>query len=296
MKSKNSKIDVHAHFVPPCWQDALRANGLEHPDGMPAIPAWDVQSHVQLMDAVGIEKSYLSITSPGVHLAVGDNASARKLARECNTFAYNLKREMPDRFGSFVSLPLPDLEGSINELQYAVDNLEADGVVLQTNYYEGWWYLSIQLPPVRKVVEPTKIFLFLNTQLQFLNSLPHAGGALPPLIHRFSEATALIPDLGLDASMTPSGVRALLNERFWFDTAGPTFPNQIKSLLQYIKPERICYGTDFPFTPFRGVNHLNEVMEENLSFIFDNEADREGMYRGNASRLLGNESSHGISG
>lgn len=292
------------------------------------------------MNAMGIEKSYLSITSPGVHLAVGDNASARQLARECNNFAYNLKRQMPDRFGSFVSLPLPDLEGSINELQYAIDKLEADGVALQTNYYGKYLGNSFFRPIFEELnsrgmvvfIHPTSpclqgcrshkdlplpqypapVFEFMFDTCRCLIDLilsgtiskypniryivPHAGGALPPLIQRFSEATALIPDLGLDATMTPSGVRALLNERFWFDTAGPTFPDQIKSLLQYIKPERICYGTDFPFTPFQGVNHLNEVMEDNLAIIFDNEADREGMYRGNASRLLGNEPSHGING
>jgi hypothetical protein len=33
-----AKIDVHAHFVPPCWREALLANGLDQPDGMPEIP------------------------------------------------------------------------------------------------------------------------------------------------------------------------------------------------------------------------------------------------------------------
>lgn len=32
------KIDVHAHFVPPCWRQALIENGLEKADGMPGIP------------------------------------------------------------------------------------------------------------------------------------------------------------------------------------------------------------------------------------------------------------------
>lgn len=34
----HAKVDVHAHFAPPCWRDALLAHGLEHPDGMPVIP------------------------------------------------------------------------------------------------------------------------------------------------------------------------------------------------------------------------------------------------------------------
>ena len=33
-----SRIDTHAHFVPPIWREHCVANGFEHPDGIPAIP------------------------------------------------------------------------------------------------------------------------------------------------------------------------------------------------------------------------------------------------------------------
>ena len=33
-----SRIDTHAHFVPPIWRENCLANGFEHPDGIPAIP------------------------------------------------------------------------------------------------------------------------------------------------------------------------------------------------------------------------------------------------------------------
>ncbi|KAL2787486.1 hypothetical protein BJX66DRAFT_353308 [Aspergillus keveii] len=323
MKNSTPKVDVHAHFVPPCWRDALLAHGLEQPDGMPAIPDWDLDRHIQLMDALGIQKSYLSITSPGVHLVAGNDELARKLARDCNNFAHEIKQSMPERIGSFVSLPLPDLQGSIQELDYACDNLQADGVVLQTNYH-GRYLGDAYFQPIFEELDRRKLVVFIHptspcshhtshhspcdmaaavplpqypapvfefmfdtcrciihlllsgTITRYPNIryiVPHAGGALPPLIQRFSEAASLIPELSLDPAVTPSGVRATLNERFWFDTAGPTFPDQIRSLLKY------------------GVEHLGRVMEESLADLMDDPTDWEGVYSRNAMRLLGSPGS-----
>ena len=39
----------------------------------------------------------------------------------------------PDRFGGFACLPLPDVDGSLEELRYALDVLHLDGVVLFSN-------------------------------------------------------------------------------------------------------------------------------------------------------------------
>ena len=44
------KIDVHAHFVPDFYRQALLDNGITNPDGMPGIPAWSVDSHLAYMD------------------------------------------------------------------------------------------------------------------------------------------------------------------------------------------------------------------------------------------------------
>ncbi|KAL2841854.1 hypothetical protein BJY01DRAFT_236216 [Aspergillus pseudoustus] len=334
----HAKIDVHAHFVPPCWRDALLAHGLEHPDGMPAIPHWDLESHLELMDSMNIEKSYLSITSPGIHLVADNNVLARKLARECNMYAYNLKQNAPGRFGSFASLPLPDLKGSIEELDYVTDTLNADGVVLQTNYFgrylgDDYFHPIFEELDRRRMVVfihpttpcvapgsshgcahhddhksvplpqyPVPLFEFMFDTCRCLINLflsgtvskyphiryivPHAGGAFPPLIQRFSEAAMLIPDLSLDRAVTPQSVRAALNEKFWFDTAGPTFPSQIRGLLQYVTPDRLCYGTDFPFTPPNGVQNLARAMEDSLSTVLEDEQAREAFYNLNARKLL----------
>lgn len=59
----------------------------------------------------------------------GDHALARKVTREANEYASALKRDQPEHFGYWASLLLPDVEGSLAELQHACDHLEPDGNV-----------------------------------------------------------------------------------------------------------------------------------------------------------------------
>ena len=47
-------------------------------------------------------------------------------------------RYHPGRFGMFVNLPLPDVDGSLAEIEYGMDQLKADGVCLMTNIGDRW--------------------------------------------------------------------------------------------------------------------------------------------------------------
>ena len=38
------RIDVHAHFLPGFYREALVKAGQVHPDGMPAIPDWSEEA------------------------------------------------------------------------------------------------------------------------------------------------------------------------------------------------------------------------------------------------------------
>src|SRR5260370_34098974 len=84
------------------------------------------------MDDAGIDVAILSISTPGVH--VGDDTRARALARRCNEFAARLVQARPDRFGCFAALPLPDVDGALEELSYALDVLALDGVLPFSNF------------------------------------------------------------------------------------------------------------------------------------------------------------------
>jgi hypothetical protein len=63
-------VDVHAHFTTRDYIESAKAAGHAEPDGMPEAfwPRCTAEDHLDLMDAVGIERAMLSLSSPGVHL------------------------------------------------------------------------------------------------------------------------------------------------------------------------------------------------------------------------------------
>lgn len=87
------------------------------------------------MEKAGIAKSILSISSPGTHIIPGDEDLALRVTRECNEFAAELKRQHPDKFGFWASLPLPDIKSSLEEIARSFDVLNADGIAVKTNMH-----------------------------------------------------------------------------------------------------------------------------------------------------------------
>ncbi|MGZ6308934.1 MAG: amidohydrolase family protein, partial [Ktedonobacterales bacterium] len=138
-------IDVHAHFLTGSYVAQARAAGQDVPDGMPAWPDWSAAAHLELMDRNGIDTAVLSVSSPGTHF--GDDDAARRLAREVNDAGAQIVRDHPGRFGLFASLPLPDTDGALAEIDYVFDTLGAHGVIVETNAHSV--YLGDQrLEPV----------------------------------------------------------------------------------------------------------------------------------------------------
>src|ERR1700693_6626364 len=80
------------------------------------------------MDDAGIDVAIPSISTPGVHM--GDDSAASDLARRVNELSAELIHERPDRFGGFAALPLPDVDGALRALEYGLDVLKLDGVVI----------------------------------------------------------------------------------------------------------------------------------------------------------------------
>jgi aminocarboxymuconate-semialdehyde decarboxylase len=123
------RIDVHQHVVPPFWAEALAAYGGD-PSGW-SSPAWTPENAIDFMDSQGIAMGILSLTAPGVTGWSG--AERRNLARRVNEYTASLVAKRPDRFGNLMTLPLPDVEGALAELERAFRDLKANGVILLSN-------------------------------------------------------------------------------------------------------------------------------------------------------------------
>jgi predicted TIM-barrel fold metal-dependent hydrolase len=150
-------IDTHHHMLPDFfWRETENAHG---PVGGLAPLRWSPEVTVSFMDDAAIDVAVVSLSTPGVH--TGNSVKARRLARRCNEFAAELVRRQPHRFASLACLPLPDIDASLEELAYAFDVLELDGVVLFTNansVYLG----DVVLEPVFEELERRQAIVFVQ--------------------------------------------------------------------------------------------------------------------------------------
>src|ERR1700689_2926331 len=78
--SKKYRIDIHHHYGPPTWVEAMKGNKLLQV----ANTTWTAEKSLEDMDRGGASAAVLSITNPGLYL--GDRQQTNRLARECNDF------------------------------------------------------------------------------------------------------------------------------------------------------------------------------------------------------------------
>src|ERR1700761_2878972 len=116
-------IDVHSHFIPPFYlaENRERIAGSRGGGISRAWLDWTTQQSLEAMDAHGVVTSMLSLSTPGVWF--GNAEESRNLARRVNDYGAELVRSHPGRFGLFATIPLPDAEGSLREIEYAFDVL-----------------------------------------------------------------------------------------------------------------------------------------------------------------------------
>lgn len=271
------RLDVHHHPSPPSYLTAreggVRANPPRH--------SWTVEKSLQDMEEGRVAASILSLPH-SVSIWPDKGQQSRGLAREWNDFMAKLAAAHRGRFGVFATLPILDIEGSLREIEYALDTLKADGVNLMTNIGDKWlgdrhyWPVFEELNRRKAVVYTHPVqpnccagiyeefneavieygtdttraiakLLFSGAAAKFPDIrfiFSHAGGTMPFITERLLRAHQLAkPDI---KSRLPKGVMPELQKLF-YDTAQSAHVWAMASLTKLVPTSQILFGTDYPY-------------------------------------------------
>lgn len=305
-------IDVHHHILPPAYLAEAREQVLAQVQNIlpPAVANWTPQKSLEEMDRLGISTSIVSISSPGIWF--GNQQAGRSLARKCNEYAAELGRNHPGRFGSFASIPLPDAEGSLKEIAYALDVLKADGICLLSSYGDKWLgdpaYAAVldELNRRRAIVYvhptapnccrdlmsyiPQPLTEFPHDTTRTITSLlytgsfgrltdirfifSHAGGTMPMLAGRIAQLGKR-KDL---AAKVPNGVEYEL-KRLYYEIANSANKSAMSALMNLVPTSQIMFGSDNPFVPLA-------TTAEGFAHLGLSPAEVQAIGRDNALRLM----------
>jgi gamma-resorcylate decarboxylase len=113
------------------WDDSGEAarNGRRYMDYVESH-LLDVDERIKIMDATGIERTIVSLTSPGIQ-SITDTEFAVGVARDTNDLVKrNFVDHYPDRLSMFACLPTQDGAEAAAELRRAVGELGAVGALI----------------------------------------------------------------------------------------------------------------------------------------------------------------------
>jgi predicted TIM-barrel fold metal-dependent hydrolase len=273
------KVDIHSHYAPPQWAAAIPAKinqGAKMNSPLNSFKGWTPAVSIEVMDQAGVATSMLSITTPGIWY--GEKFSplekTRRLARDCNEFAAKMRADYKGRFGQFAVLPLPDVEGSLREIEYAFDTLKVDGCGVLTNYGEIYGDRLLGDPALAPVFQelnrriysgPYEIFGWdhYRTILSLIKT-PGRGETGPPSL-RYPDVRFIVSHSGgimpfvFERTNTPEGAEteseaarrnAMLSvlRQFHYDTAHSNNAYTLAALKKLIPVSQIMFGTDYPLT------------------------------------------------
>ena len=265
----NGRIDVHHHVVPPRYAD----------DSMPIRPL-NTEKQLESMATWQIRAAITSLTP---RVVLKNLNRLREVARNCNEFQARMVLEHPSRFGSFALLPLPDVNGALTEITYALDILHLDGVGLfssvdnrylgnpvfdpvfeeldrrnavafiHPSHCEAPKETNLQAPPfvVEYVFDTTRALvnlIYTGTLERFANIrfiVAHGGGTVPFLAQRIAMME------GHRGAKSVRGVLPALRA-LYYEIASTTSALALRSLQELADPAHILWGSDLPFVSGRG--------------------------------------------
>jgi aminocarboxymuconate-semialdehyde decarboxylase len=199
-----------------------------------------------------------------------------------NELAAKLTQERPDRFGAFAALPLPDVDGALRELEYALDTLKLEGVVLFSNA-RGIYLGDKLFKPLFGELDRRKAVVFVHptaspdpsahglglpdslidftadttralVQLHYGNTFArtpnvkyifsHAGGTSPYLATRLG----IVDHMKVMPGEEERGTFADTIRRLYWDTALSWHPPILRMLRSEVGLGQVLFGSDFPLS------------------------------------------------
>ena len=299
------RVDFHHHFVPPRHLEAILA---QRESGR--TPPWSPEMSIEEMDKNGIAAAIVSLVQPGIWL--GGMENSRRLARECNDYGAKMVADHRGRFGLFAAIPLPDPQGSLREIEYAMDTLKADGIGLMTSFDDKYLgdkafepvYEELNRRQTIVYVHPTQpkcctglvpgvtvstieyatdstrtiaSVMFSGTAAKFPNIrwvFSHGGGTLPFLLGRFERLAIERKDPYLKDGAAPQ------LKKFYYEIAQANHPGALDALLELTPLSNVLFGTDYPLRP------ASEAVEGLTKYSKFTDAQRRIINRENAERLI----------
>jgi 6-methylsalicylate decarboxylase len=272
------RIDLHHHFSPVAHRERL----LRYPIGA-TVPEWSMAATETAMARYGADAAVLSAAA-GVYF--GDQGEATELSRIVNESAAEIVKSDARRFGALASLPLPDVDAALSELEYALDELSLDGVMLHASV-NGTYIGAEEFVPLFDELERRRAYVFVHPmipgwlpaysyppwvlELPFETTraaldlvysgtldrcpnirfqLPHLGGAAPFLSYRI--ASLVLRDTSRRERLSQAPLAYL--RRFFLDTALALNPPAFAATLALTDLSRLVFGTDWPYLPEKSLD------------------------------------------
>ena len=310
--------DVHCHFITPGYLALLERHDALMDELYP-IPAWSPEALGAFLDEAGIGLAVLTSVAPQPHF--GDAAESAAACRELNDEAARLAAADPARLKWCATLPLPSVPEAVAEAVRALDELGAAGVKLPTNA-RGLYLGDEVLDPLMAALdargavailhphrpepfdakladglplamyeypaETTRALARLfarNVPARYPNVkfvVPHAGAFLPLALPRMRAVHPIVRAKGYAGEIDwDANLRSL-----WFDLAGSPTAESVRRLLALTTPDRILYGSDFPYAPAPALAAGLAKLRAELAADPELAPHAEAILAGNARRLF----------
>src|SRR5260370_36436268 len=266
-------IDVHSHAIMNIGQQDPHAKQVQ----------WSVERALSLMDANEIAVTILSV--PGA-ANYAEDKEAVEISRRINEALGEIVAKHPKRFGANAPLPGKTMDGSLSEMEYALDTLKMDGVSTLTSV-EDIYLGDSRFDPWFEEMNRRKVTLFMHpivaraslavdlkidaSMLEFMfdttrmltnmvftgakRRFPdirmistHAGGTIPYLVTRLQT---------LELTFGPGPNRRPLTAEevkdgfasFYYDLTAGTSRAQLGAIRELVPTSQLLMGLDSPYMP-----------------------------------------------